>query len=58
MGHHGVNSDYPKEISAERGRLWSEYKAFKSRYPAARVTIAFPAKFIVNRTVKRVGTVF
>ena len=50
---YGVNRDYPKEITAARGRLWSDYKAFKSRYPAARVIIAFPAKLIVNGTVKR-----
>ena len=50
---YGVNRDFPKEITAARGRLWSDYKAFKSRYPAARVIIAFPAKLIVNGTVKR-----
>ena len=45
---YGVNRDYPKEITAARGRLWSNYKAFKFKYPAARVIIAFPAKLIVN----------
>jgi len=49
---YGINRDYPKEILNARSRLWSQFKDAKKN-KSNKVSIAYPAKLIINRQVIR-----
>ena len=46
-----ISRDYPLEITRARKTLWPEYKRVKTQNPLAKVSIAFPAKIVVDGVV-------
>ena len=51
---YGISRDHPPEIARARQRLWPQFKAARDN-PYNRVSIAYPAKLIVNGTVVSKG---
>lgn len=49
---YGINRDYPKEIADARRDLYKELKQIKRDEPEADVTLQYPAKLIVDGSVR------
>ena len=47
-----INRDYPKEIISARSKLWPLYKKARENNPNSKLIIGYPAKLIVNGSVK------
>ena len=51
--HYSVNRDYPQEIVDARKSLWSEYKRIRQDHPNDKVTLAYPAKIVMNGSIMK-----
>ena len=51
--HYSVNRDYPQEIVDAMKSLWSGYKRIRQDHPNDKVTLAYPAKIVMNGRIMK-----